>query len=83
VGTVFGYQGSPSWLLVVVDPEQRAGVGAAELVLADGGRVPLRSFALDPANGGWGGVLPVALDDVSVLRLLPGEGGPLVTRFGE
>jgi hypothetical protein len=82
-GTVFGYQGSPSWLLVVVDPDQRAGVGAAELVLADGGRVPLDSFDLDRANGGWGGVLPVALDDVSVLRLLPGEGGPLVARFGE
>jgi hypothetical protein len=83
VGTVFGYQGSPSWLVVIVDSEQRAGVRAAELVTTDGGRVQLRSFALDPASGSWGGAIPVALDDVSVVRLLPADGDALVAQFGE
>jgi hypothetical protein len=82
-GTVFGYQGSPSWLLVTVDPAERAGVNRAELVMGDGKRVPLRSFELDPANGSWGGAIPVALDDVSVVRLLPAEGEPLVARLPE
>jgi hypothetical protein len=82
-GTVFGYQGSPSWLFVIVDPVERAGVRRAELVMGDGTRVPLRSFALDPANGSWGGAIPVALDDVSVVRLLPGEGEALVARLAE
>ncbi|MGH2983061.1 MAG: hypothetical protein ACRDK5_02210 [Solirubrobacterales bacterium] len=80
-GTMFGYLGSPSWLLVIVDPQQRAEVRGAELVLADGRRVPLRSFALDPENGSWGGALPVALDDVSVVRLLSAGGEALVARL--
>jgi putative zinc finger protein len=80
VGTVFGYQGSPSWLLVIVDPPERTAIRSAELVMGDGGRVPLRPFALDPTNGSWGGAIPVALDDVSVVRLLPAEGEPLVAR---
>jgi hypothetical protein len=80
VGTVFAYQGSPSWLLVIADPAERAGIRGAELVLDDGKRVALPSFALDPANGSWGGAIPVALDDVSVIRVLRAEGEPLVAR---
>jgi hypothetical protein len=83
VGTVFGYQGSPSWLFVIVDPAERPRVRGATLVMGDGGRVPLRSFALDPANGSWGGTIPVALDDVSVVRVLPAGGDALVAQLGE
>ena len=81
VGTVFGYHGSPSWLLVIVDPAERAAVRGAELVMSDGIRIALRSFAIDPENGGWGGVIPVPLDDVSVVRLLPAQGEALVARL--
>jgi Putative zinc-finger len=83
VGTVFGYQGSPSWLLVIVDPAERPGLRTAVLVMADGARVPLPSFALDPADGSWGGAIPVAIDDVSVIRLLPADGEALVARLRE
>lgn len=83
VGTVFGYEGSPSWLLVIVDPGQRAAVRGAELVMGDGRRVPLRSFALDRANGSWGGAIPVPLDDVSVVRVLSTQGEALVARLPE
>jgi hypothetical protein len=81
VGTVFGYQGSPSWLLVIVDSPESMAVRGADLVMGDGRRVPLRPFALDPANGSWGGAIPVALDDVSVVRLLPAEGEALAARL--
>jgi hypothetical protein len=79
-GAVFGYEGDPSWLMVIVDPADRAGIRGAELVLDDGQRVALPSFALDPANGSWGGAIPVPLDRVSVVRLLPEQGEPLVAR---
>jgi hypothetical protein len=79
-GTAFGYQGEPSWLMVIVDPAERARIRGAELVLDDGKRVALPSFALDPANGSWGGALPVPLDEVSVVRLLPSRGEALVAR---
>lgn len=84
-GTVFGYEGSPSWLLMVVDPEHRVQVRGAELVMNDDRRIPLRSFSLDPSSGSWGMALPVHLRDVSVLRLLPAPGGQeaLVAEFSE
>lgn len=83
-GTVFGYQGSPSWLLVIVDPAHRAGIARAEVVTGDGERVPLRDFALDGATGSWGRALPVDLNSVAVVRLLPARGGaPLVYKLGD
>jgi hypothetical protein len=80
-GTVFGYEGSPSWLLVIVDPPKRGGVQGAELVKDDGSRISLPSFALDPTSGSWGGAIPVPLDQVSVVRLLADEGKALVARL--
>jgi len=41
VGTVFSYSGSPSWVLITVDPTQRAGLRSAELVMDDGRQIPL------------------------------------------
>jgi hypothetical protein len=80
-GTVFSYEGSPSWVLITVDPAHRSGLQGAELVMNDGRQVPLRWFHLD-SGGGSGGAIPVNPNDVSVLRLTSGAGGqPLVARF--
>jgi Putative zinc-finger len=80
-GTVFSYAGSPSWVLVTVDPAHRAGLQNAELVMDDGAQVPLAWFHLDSA-GGSGGAIPVDPRHVSVLRLTGPGGEPLVARFG-
>jgi|SRR5919108_2514336 hypothetical protein len=74
-GVAFGYEGSPSWLLVTVDRAHRNAVKTAELVTSDGRRIPLRSFRLD-GRGSWGGAIPVKLYRVASIRLLgdqPGE----------
>jgi hypothetical protein len=74
-GVAFGYEGSPSWLLVTVNPEHRADVKTAQLVTKDGRTIPLPSFRLDPM-GSWGGAIPVKLYEVASVRLLgqqPGE----------
>lgn len=74
-GVAFGYQGSPSWLLVTVDPAHRDRVTGAELVMKSGRTIPLPSLELD-RRGSWGGALPVNLYDVASLRLLgdrPGQ----------
>ena len=82
-GTVFSYRGSPSWVLITVDPAYRAGLAGAELVKDDGARVPLPWFHLDP-TGSAGGGIPVDPSRVSVLRLMPAGGGqPLVAHFTE
>jgi predicted anti-sigma-YlaC factor YlaD len=74
-GVAFGYQGSPSWMLVTVDPGHRAQVATAELVTRDQRTIRLPGFELEP-DGSWGGAIPVHLYDVSAIRLLgerPGE----------
>src|SRR4029450_13843940 len=46
-GTVFSYQGAPSWLLITVDQGHRADLRGAELVMDDGRQVHLNWFHLD------------------------------------
>ncbi len=83
VGTVFSYEGSPSWVHIDVDQSHRAGVTGAELVTDDGSQIPLRWFHLD-TWGGSGGSIPVDPNHVSVLRLSGAPGGqPLVARFSD
>jgi hypothetical protein len=75
-GVVFGYQGTPSWVLVTVDPGHRDRVSSGELVTADRRTIPLPSLELDPRDGSWGGAIPANLYDVVSIRLLgerPGE----------
>jgi hypothetical protein len=74
-GVAFGYQGSPSWMLVTVDRGHRDQVASAELVTRDQRTIRLPGFELEP-DGSWGGALPVNLYDVSAIRLIgdhPGQ----------
>jgi hypothetical protein len=74
-GVVFGYQGSPSWLFVTVEPAHRDTVTSGELVTTDRRTIPLRSFELD-RRGSWGGAIPLDLSELASIRLLgerPGE----------
>jgi Putative zinc-finger len=74
-GVVFGYQGTPSWVLLTVDARHRGQVASAELVTTGGRRIPLPGFRLG-RNGSWGGAIPGNLYDVAEIRLLgdrPGE----------
>ena len=80
VGTAFSYQGDPNWLVITVDPAHRSDLRSAELVTDDGTRVPLGWFHLD-SSGSSGGGIPVDPHHVSVLRLQPAGGEPLVAHF--
>jgi hypothetical protein len=75
-GVAFGYEGTPSWVLVTVDPAHRDQVARAELITEDGRSTRLESFRLDRETGSWGGVIPLELREVDSIRLLgtrPGE----------
>jgi hypothetical protein len=74
-GVAFGYEGSPSWVLVTVDASHRDEVTRGELVTRDGRTIPLPRLELD-RNGSWGGAIPVNLYKVASIRLLgnaPGQ----------
>jgi hypothetical protein len=75
-GVLFVYQGAPSWILVTVDPEQRAAVTGAELVDRSGRRIPLADFRL--SGGAWGGAIPMDLREIAAVHLLDQDGRPLL-----
>jgi Putative zinc-finger len=80
-GVAFGYEGSPSWLLLTVDRGHRDSVTRAELTTKDGRTIALRSLRLD-SQGSWGGAIPVKLYDVASVRLLgPHSGDTLRATF--
>jgi hypothetical protein len=74
-GVAFGYEGSPSWVLVTVAPAHRDSVARGELVTKHGRTIALPALDLD-RTGSWGGAIPVNLYRVASIRLLgerPGE----------
>jgi hypothetical protein len=68
-GTVFIYQGSPSWMFVSMQPSAGDGPFACELVLTGGRRVPLGTFSVQAYQTGWGRTIPVGLDEVARVEL--------------
>lgn len=74
-GTVFGYQGQPSWMVVSVRPSiPDTGPLQVEAVTRDGRYLTLGKAVLGGGNRAWGGQIPVNLTDVQALRFLRPDG---------
>jgi Putative zinc-finger len=74
-GTVFGYQGQPSWMVVSVQPSiPDSGPLRVEAVTRDGKYLTLGKAVLGGGNRAWGGQIPVNLSDVQALRFLRPDG---------
>jgi hypothetical protein len=73
-GTVFGYQGSPSWLFYVLDGRYTRGLYREQIVTRSGRTVTLPPFRLVARS--WGIATPVPLRDVSRVRLIREPHGP-------
>jgi hypothetical protein len=80
VGSVFGYQGQPSWVTVTLRPpipaERRLQV---QVVTRDGRYLAAGDAVLGGDHAVWGGQLPVDLSAVHELRLLGPDGAPALT----
>ena len=80
VGTVFGYQGQPSWAMVTLRPpipaERRFQV---QVLTRDGRYLDAGEAVLGGAKGVWGGQLPVDLSAVHELRLTGTDGRTVYT----
>ena len=80
VGTVFGYQGQPSWVMVTLRPpilaQRRFRV---EVLTRDRRYLDAGAAVLGGANGVWGGQLPVDLSAVHELRLVGSDGRTVFT----
>jgi hypothetical protein len=75
VGTVFGYQGQPSWVMVTLQsPIRGEGRFQVQAVTRDGRYLSLGDAVLGGAKGSWGGQLPVDLSAVHELRFMGSDG---------
>jgi Putative zinc-finger len=73
-GSVFGYQGSPPWVFVVVNSSSGSGTYAVEVTTRDGRRLQLGTLTVTDGKGSWGRALPVALRDIARVRLARSDG---------
>jgi hypothetical protein len=72
-GVIFGYQGNTAWIfLTVADPP--AGRYSIEAVTHAGISHLLAEDVELAATGSWGGIIPVAVHDISVVRVLDAAG---------
>jgi hypothetical protein len=84
-GTVFGYEGEPSWVLVTVYESARPEPGEYELqvITGKGRRVDLRPMWIYRKGGSGGSAIPIHFHDVTEVRLIgPGRGNVLHASFG-
>jgi len=69
VGHVFAYQGSPSWIFVVVSDPSFSGRFKVQLETNGGRPVALGTMRIEDGKGSWGSAVPVALHDIKEVRL--------------
>jgi hypothetical protein len=75
VGQVFGYQGHPSWLFLVVYGPYRQVALTGSLTTTDRNVIPLGRLELDAERSSWGGEIPIDLREVELVRLVDDTGG--------
>ncbi|MGH2736933.1 MAG: zf-HC2 domain-containing protein [Actinomycetota bacterium] len=75
IGTVFGYEGRPSWVMVTMEPalgEERP--FEVQVVTADGKYLVVGDAVLGGNDGTWGREIPVDLSEVHEFRFVGADG---------
>ena len=78
---VFAYQGTPSWVFIVVRGAGATGVYQAHLITTRGEDHVLGDVAVTAGEGALGTTIPVDLPDVARITLTGTAGPPLVASF--
>ena len=75
VGTVFGYQGSPSWLWATVHlPNSGTQRFDVQLITRDGRHLPAGTAVLGGTHDTWGTQIPMDLTNLAQLRFVAADG---------
>jgi hypothetical protein len=81
-GTVFAYQGSPSWIYVTFSLPVPRGRYDVHLLTRDGRRLALRPFTARPGGTAWGSTVQVAVQQVQQLEFSRSGGPSMTASFG-
>jgi hypothetical protein len=82
LGSVFGYQGQPSWLFATLNqPTAQAEHYEVQLITRDGRHLSLGETVLGGTHRTWGAQIPVNLTQVSQLRFEAASGQFTMTAY--
>jgi Putative zinc-finger len=81
-GTVFAYQGSPSWIYVTFRPAPPQGNYDVHLLTKDGRRLALRPFTARPGGTAWGSTIQVPIRQIQELEFIRFNVPIMAARFG-
>jgi hypothetical protein len=78
LGTVFAYQGSPSWVYVTFRSAPPEGRYDVRLLSRDGRRLTLRPFTPAPRGAAWGSTIEVPIEQIRTIEFVR-AGVPVMT----
>jgi Putative zinc-finger len=81
-GTVFAYQGSPSWIYVTFRSTPPQGRYDVRLLTRDGRRLALRSFTTRPGGTAWGSTIQVPIRQIQKLEFIRSNVPTMTASFG-
>lgn len=80
-GQVFGYQGTPSWIFMLIPPQDETRTYRITLETRGGGHLDLGKVEVGSEGGSWGKAIPVDLGEAAGLWLEDADGHALEARF--
>lgn len=80
-GRVFAYQGTPSWIFVVIQYGTAVGPYQVHLVTRDGQDRPIGEMDVAGGEGSWGTAIDVGVAQIAEVRLTGPAGPPLTAAF--
>jgi hypothetical protein len=81
VGTVFAYEGDPSWLFVTLDGAAVSGRYLVEVVTTDQQHIDIGWCDVSDGRGSWGRTVRVPVGEIRRVELTPPSGPTLRARF--
>jgi hypothetical protein len=81
-GTVFAYQGSPSWVYVTFRSAPAKGRYDVRLLTRDGRRLALRPFTATPRGAAWGSTVEVPVQEIRKLEFIRSNVPIMTASFG-
>jgi hypothetical protein len=81
-GTVFAYDGSPSWIYVTFRSAPPQGTYDVRLLTKDGRRLGLRPFTAKPGGTAWGSTIQVPIRQIQQLEFIGSNVPTMTASFG-
>jgi Putative zinc-finger len=81
-GTVFAYQGSPSWVYVTFRSAPPLGRYDVRLLTRDGRRLALRPFTARPGGIAWGSTIEVPIQQIQKIEFIRSDVSTMTASFG-